>query len=48
MIYKEAYQYNTGEMVYTYDGETWYLMDNIDRTKKIDAPDLSRVAYMVK
>ena len=30
MIYKEAYQYNTGEMVYTYDGETWYMIDNHD------------------
>ena len=48
MIYKEAYQYNTGEMVFTYDGEAWFILDLNDNTKKLSEVDHSRVVYKVK
>ena len=48
MIYKEAYQYNTGEMVFTFDGEEWFILDANDNTKKIKEVDFTKVVYKVK
>ena len=47
-IYREAYQYNTGEIVFTYDGEEWFILDTNDNTRKIKEVDHSRVVYKVK
>lgn len=48
MIYKEAYQYNTGEIVFTYDGDTWFIQDQKDNTRTLKAVDFSKVAYKIK
>lgn len=48
MIYKEAYQYNDGSLVFTYDGEEWFIQDNNDNVKKIQSLDMSKVVYKVK
>jgi hypothetical protein len=48
MIYKEAYKYNTGEMVFTFNGEEWFILDANDNTKKIKEVDFTKVVYKVK
>ena len=48
IIYKEAYQYNTGELVFTYDGEEWFIIDSNDNTRKIKEVNYSKVVYKVK
>jgi len=48
MIYKEAYQYNTGEMVFTFNGEEWFILDSNDNTKTLKAVDHSKVAFKLK
>ena len=48
MIYSEAYRYNTGEMVFTYDGEEWFILDANENTRKIKEVDHSKVVYKVK
>jgi hypothetical protein len=48
MIYKEAYQYNTGEIVFTYNGLDWFIQDHNDNTKTLKAVDHSKVAFKLK
>ena len=48
MIYKEAYQYNTGEMVFTFNGEEWFILDSNDNTKPIKEVDISKVVHKIK
>ena len=48
MKYKEAYKYYTGEMVFTFTGEVWFMLDNNDIQTEIDTPDMNKVAFKLK
>jgi hypothetical protein len=48
MIYEEAYQYNTGEIVFTYNGLDWFIQDHNDNTKPIKEVDFSKVVHKIK
>lgn len=48
MIYKEAYKYTTGEMVFTYDGKKWFKLSNDNKTTSIKNVDKTKIAFKVK
>jgi len=48
MIYKEAYKYFTGEMVYTFTGDVWFSTDGDDDIKEIEKLEIDKVAYKIK
>jgi len=48
MIYKEAYQYYTGEMIFTYDGKQWFKLGNNDKTTSIKNVDKTKIAFKIK
>ena len=45
---KKAYRYYTGEMVWSLDGESWFITDDEkDTTKPIKEPILSKIALEI-
>jgi|GEM_PF-5114844 hypothetical protein len=48
IYYKEAYKYYTGEMVFTYTGDVWFMIDQYDNQKEINSVDMDKVAFRIK
>lgn len=48
MIYKKAYRYFTGEMVFTFTGDVWFMIDKYDNQKEIKEIDMNKVSFEIK
>ena len=48
MLYKEAYKYYSGEMVFTFDGKGWFKLDNDGKTKSIKKIDKTKISFKIK